>query len=141
MPYETSIAMGSFLLGGVMERHPKLRVCFAHGGGCFPVLIGRIAHGFHARPDLCQVATQMDPRDLLNKIYVDSLVHDQDVLVLLLNKLGSDRIILGSDYPFPLGEIERPGALVENSKLEDSVKQGILWKNALQFLGFKDIAF
>ena len=62
MPHETAIAMGSLLLGGVLERHPRLRICFAHGGGCFPGLIGRISHGFQARPDLCQLASQCDPK-------------------------------------------------------------------------------
>lgn len=62
MPHETAVALGSMILGGVFERHPKLRVCFAHGGGCFPALIGRIAHGFHARPDLCQLSCKTDPR-------------------------------------------------------------------------------
>lgn len=62
MPHETAIAMGSLLMGGVLERHPKLRICFAHGGGCFPGLIGRISHGFNARPDLCQLASKCDPK-------------------------------------------------------------------------------
>lgn len=61
MPHETAIAMGSLLMGGVLERHPKLRICFAHGGGCFPALVGRISHGFNARPDLCQISTTIDP--------------------------------------------------------------------------------
>lgn len=62
MPHETAIAMGSLLLGGVLERHPRLRICFAHGGGCFASLMGRVSHGFQARPDLCQVSTQCDPK-------------------------------------------------------------------------------
>lgn len=62
MPHETAIAMGSMILGGVLERHPRLRVCFAHGGGCFPALIGRVSHGFEARPDLCQLSSRRNPR-------------------------------------------------------------------------------
>lgn len=62
MPHETAIALGSILLGGVLERHPKLRICFAHGGGCFSGLFGRVRHGFHVRPDLCQIATATDPQ-------------------------------------------------------------------------------
>lgn len=62
MPHETAIAMGSMILGGVLERHPEMRVCFAHGGGCFPALIGRVSHGFEVRPDLCQLSSRRNPR-------------------------------------------------------------------------------
>lgn len=79
-------------------------------------------------------------RLLLDRIYVDSLVHDSDVLKLLLAKFGEDRVILGSDYPFPLGEIDRPGRLIETTEFsadqEEStrIKEKLLWRNALAFL-------
>lgn len=115
MPHETALAMSSMMFGGVFERHPNLRVCFAHGGGCFPGLIGRLAHGFHARPDLCQTVCKKDPYKFLRNVYIDSLVHDSDMLRYVVGKFGSDRVILGSDYPFPLGEMDYPGRLIEET--------------------------
>ena len=113
MPAETSLAICSVLFGGVLERFPNLRFCFAHGGGSFPATIGRIEHGFHVRPDLMQINTRTEPRELLPKLYFDSLVHDPDVLRYMIKLLTPERIMLGSDYPFPLGE-HHPGALIES---------------------------
>src|SRR5262245_59780046 len=100
MPAETCLAICSVIFGGVLERLPKLRIAFAHGGGSFPGTVGRIERGFHARPDLCAVDTRHNPRHYLNRIYVDSLVHDAEALRSLLRLLGADRIALGTDYPF-----------------------------------------
>ncbi len=135
MPNETSLAIASIIMGGAYDRYPNLRVCFAHGGGSIAQLIGRIDHGFAARPDLCQTVTTVPPRESLRKIWVDSLVHDGDVLDLLIKKIGVDKIILGSDYPFPLGEVPVPGRLIETSPaLDRQCKQRLLFDNAVQFL-------
>ena len=115
MPHETAIAMASMIFGGIFVRYPKLRVCFAHGGGCFPGLLGRLRKGFNCRPDLCQTKCDIDPAVFLKHCYIDSLVHDQDMLRYVVGKFGSDRIILGSDYPFPLGEMDYPGRLIEET--------------------------
>lgn len=115
MPHETAIAMASMIFGGVFVRYPNLRVCFAHGGGCFPGLLGRLSKGFQCRPDLCQTCCDIDPKEQLKKVYIDSLVHDKDMLNYVVSKFGSDRIILGSDYPFPLGEMNYPGRLIEET--------------------------
>ena len=123
MPAETSLAICSMIFGGVFERFPNLRVAFAHGGGGFPVTIGRIEHGFNVRPDLVATENKINPRSYLAQLdeegktlparfYVDSLVHDPDALRLLRKLFGVKRIALGSDYPFPLGEAH-PGALIE----------------------------
>ena len=119
MPAETSLAICSMIFGGVFERFPKLRVAFAHGGGAFPFTIGRIAHGFHVRPDLCASDSKINPRHYLAhegepaRFYVDSLVHDADALRLLVKLFDARRVALGSDYPFPLGEAY-PGELIES---------------------------
>lgn len=140
MPAETARAVCSMIFGGVFERLPNLRVAFAHGGGSFPATIGRIEHGFNVRPDLCAVDNKVNPRDYLGKFYLDSLVHDPEVLMYLTKLVGCDKIVLGSDYPFPLGE-HRPGALVEGSALSDEEKQKILWYNGLKFLGISESRF
>jgi aminocarboxymuconate-semialdehyde decarboxylase len=135
MPAETALAICSLIFGGVLERLPRLRLCFAHGGGAFPGTIGRIEHGYHARRDLCGVNNISNPRSYLDRIYVDSLVHDADALRSLIGLLGAERIALGSDYPFPLGEAV-PGQLIESMPdLSAEVKQRLLGGTALEFLG------
>jgi aminocarboxymuconate-semialdehyde decarboxylase len=135
MPAETSLAICSVIFGGVLERLPRLRICFAHGGGAFPGTFGRIDHGFHARPDLCAVAINKPPSSYLARLYVDSLVHDPEALRLLLKLLGPERVALGSDYPFPLGESE-PGKLIASLKgLPDRARRRLLAETALEFLG------
>ena len=76
MPAETSRAI-CHDIGGVFEQFPKLKIAFAHGGGSFPITIGRIEHGFHVRPDLVQVDNIVNPRDYIGKFWIDSLVHDE----------------------------------------------------------------
>lgn len=136
MPAETSRAICSLIFGGVFERLPRLRVAFAHGGGSFPSTIGRIEHGFNVRPDLCAVDNPVNPRNYLGRFYLDSLVYDQMALDVLVQLVGEDRIVLGSDYPFPLGEHE-PGKLIESMPFSTTVKQKLLHKNALDWLGIK----
>ena len=134
MPAETSLAICSVIFGGVLERLPKLRIAFAHGGGSFPATIGRIEHGFHVRPDLCAVDNNKNPRDYLGRFYLDSLVHDADALRYLIKLVGAERIALGSDYPFPLGEAE-PGRLIESmAELSAETKDRLLAGTALEFL-------
>jgi aminocarboxymuconate-semialdehyde decarboxylase len=135
MPTETALAICSMIFGGVFERLPRLRVCFAHGGGSFPGTIGRIEHGFQVRPDLCAVANSRNPRSYLGKFYVDSLVHDADALRGLLRLVGANRVALGSDYPFPLGE-DHPGQLIESlPELTLEERQRLLAGTAGEFLG------
>jgi aminocarboxymuconate-semialdehyde decarboxylase len=134
MPAETCLAICSLLFGGVFERLPRLRFCFAHGGGAFPGTIGRIEHGFQVRPDLCARDTAKSPRSHLGSFYLDSLVHDEAALLHLIRLAGADKVILGSDYPFPLGEPE-PGQLIESLDLPEQLKQRLLSGNALEFLG------
>jgi aminocarboxymuconate-semialdehyde decarboxylase len=138
MPAETALAICSLIFGGVLERLPRLRIAFAHGGGSFPGTIGRIEHGFDCRPDLCAVDNPHNPRSYLGRFYLDSLVHDADALRYLLRLVGPERIALGSDYPFPLGEAE-PGRLIESlTELPSAVKQRLLAGTALEFLGLDD---
>lgn len=133
MPAESSLAICSMIFGGVFERLPALRVAFAHGGGSFPGTIGRIAHGFKVRPDLVAVDNPVDPRDYLGRFWIDSLVHDPEMLRHLIALFGSDRIALGSDYPFPLGEAT-PGELIDSLMLEADLREKLLNQNALDWL-------
>jgi len=133
MPAETSRAICSLIFGGVMEKFPNLKIAFAHGGGSFPFTIGRIEHGFDVRPDLVAVDNTISPGNYLGKFWVDSLVHDEKALKYLLEIIGDDKICLGSDYPFPLGEAE-PGKLINETLLDEMVKEKLLYKNALKWI-------
>lgn len=138
MPAETSLAICSMIFGGVFERLKDLKVCFAHGGGSFPFSIGRIEHGFNVRPDLVATKNRVNPRNYLGKFYLDSLVLDELALKFLIDLIGEDSIVMGSDYPFPLGE-HTPGKLIEEmAELNSVVKEKLLWKNAAEFLGLQE---
>lgn len=133
MPAECSRAICSLIFSGTLERLPKLRICFAHGGGSFPATLGRIEHGFNVRPDLCAVDNPHSPRKYLGRMFFDSLVHEAAQLDYLLKLVGADQISLGSDYPFPLGELE-PGKLIETMPYDDEIKAMLLHGTALNWL-------
>lgn len=142
MPAETSLAICSMLFGGVFERLPNLRVCFAHGGGSFPGTIGRVQHGFDVRPDLCAVDTSLSPREQMGKFWADSLVHDKAALDLCVDVFGEDKVCLGSDYPFPLGEYTAEsrgkeycaGSLIDSMPWGPERRRKVLGTNALSWL-------
>ena len=134
MPAETSRAICSIIFGGILEKYPNLKIAFAHGGGSFPFTTGRIDHGYRMRPDLCAIDNDKLPSSYMKHFYIDSLVHDEQTLNFLLDKLSPDKIALGSDYPFPLGELN-PGQMIEEMDLSDSVKQRLLAGTALEWLG------
>ncbi len=139
MPTEQALAISSFIMGGVLDRFPKLRLAFAHGGGGFLGTHGRIEHGFRVRPDLCAQESQTSPKEALGRFYVDSLVHDERTLEFLVGVYGEDFVAMGSDYPFPLGESE-PGNLIEQcSSFSKELKSKLLYKNALKWLGIKEL--
>ena len=132
MPAESSRAICSLIFSGTLERLPNLRICFAHGGGSFPATLGRIDHGFTVRPDLF-TDNQQSPRKYLNKMYFDSLVHDATNLDFLITLVGANQIMLGTDYPFPLGELE-PGKLIDSMPYDDSTKEMLFNGAALKWL-------
>ena len=140
MPAETSRAICSMIFSGVMERFPKLRLAFAHGGGSFPLTIGRIEHGFHVRPDLVAIDNPVNPRDYIGRFWIDSLVHDPAAMQYIVSLFGEKHICLGSDYPFPLGE-HVPGSLIESMGYAPALRDRLLRKNALDWLGISEEKF
>ena len=135
MPAETQLSIVALILGGGFDRLPeRLRICFAHGGGSFAFLLGRLENAWHNR-DLARGISQHPPSDYLGRFYVDSAVFDPRALRLLIEVMGEDRVMLGSDYPFPLGE-QRVGALIRGMQgLENGAQRKLLAGNALSFLG------
>ena len=136
MPAETSRAACSMIFGGVLERLPTLRVCFSHAGGSFLPTLGRIEHGFNCRPDLVAIDNQVNPREYVGKFWVDSITHDIDALKYILNMQGSKRVCLGSDYPFPLGDLEI-GKFIEESDLSKTQIEDIFCNATLEWLGLE----
>lgn len=134
MPAETARAICSFVFSGAFERWPRLRLCFAHAGGSFIPTIGRIQHGFDCRPDLVAVDNPNPPRSYLGRFWVDCITHDPALLRYIINAIGADKICLGSDYPFPLGDLEI-GAFVRDMDLPDRTVESIYSRNTLAWLG------
>ncbi len=133
MPAEQSRAACSLIFGGVLERLPELRLCLAHGGGSFPYTIGRIEHGFNMRPDLVATDNPHNPREYLKRLYFDSWVADERALRYLLDTCGVDRVMLGTDYPFPLGE-QSPGAGIAALGLGAEAQARLFHGTALEWL-------
>jgi aminocarboxymuconate-semialdehyde decarboxylase len=139
MPAETQLSIMSMILGGAFDRLPRsLRICFAHGGGSFAFLLGRLENAWHRR-DIVRGASTMPPSSYLDRFSVDGAVFDHRALRLLVDVMGPDRVLLGSDYPFPLGE-ERVGELVRTSDLDDDAKAKVLGGNAVELLGLSEPA-
>lgn len=137
MPAESSLALCSLIFGGVLERLPKLRVAIAHGGGSFPATLGRIQHGFEVRPDLCAVDNPVAPVNYLGKFWLDSLVHDPKMLHYIIDLVGRERVALGTDYPFPLGELE-PGKIIRSAGLDKDTEKWVLGGAALEWLNLTE---
>src|ERR1700730_14385920 len=133
MPAETQLSVVALILSGAFDRLPStLRICFAHGGGSFVFLPGRLENAWHHH-SVARGECKHPPSHYLNRFYADSAVFDQRALQFLVGTMGPDRVMLGSDYPFPLGE-ERVGALVRQSNLPPDTKTRLLGENAARFL-------
>lgn len=136
MPAETHLSILALILGGVLDRvPPSLRLCFAHGGGSFPFWLGRADNAWHRRGNLVRGRSEQPPSQYLDRFSVDSVVFEPAALRLLVDTMGEDRVMVGSDYPYPLGE--RPvGQVVRKADfLTDDQRTKLLSANALLFLG------
>ncbi|WP_329087482.1 amidohydrolase family protein [Streptosporangium sp. NBC_01469] len=139
MPAETHLSILAMILGGVFDRiDPGLRICFAHGGGSFAFWVGRMDNAWHQRHDVIGTS-EHPPSHYLGRFYTDSVVFDHRALRLLVDTIGVDRVLLGSDYPYPLGE--RPAGRVVHSSpdLGEAGRQAILRGNAETFLGLERV--
>ncbi|HCT80929.1 MAG TPA: aminocarboxymuconate-semialdehyde decarboxylase [Micromonosporaceae bacterium] len=138
MPAETHLSILALILGGVFDRVPDtLRIAFAHGGGSFPFWLGRADNAWYNRNDVVRGSSEHPPSHYVDRFYVDSVVFSPPSLRLLVDVMGEDRVLLGSDYPYPLGE--RPvGKVVHDSDfLTAEQREKLLSRNALGFLGVR----
>jgi aminocarboxymuconate-semialdehyde decarboxylase len=132
-PLDTTIAAASIVFGGVLERHPTLKICLAHGGGFVPYQAGRFLHGWHIRTEP-KSRLPKPPTDSLGRFYFDTIVHSKEVLEFLVGNVGADRVLLGSDYPFDMGT---PDGVLQVRALSVPVadQSAILGARALALLG------
>ena len=140
MPAETSRAACSMIFAGVLDKFPKLRVMFSHAGGSFLPTLGRIKHGHACRPDLVAVDNPSPPDSYLGKFWVDSITHDERLLQFILELQGADRICMGTDYPFPLGDLEF-GQFIEEMELADADLVQLFSGATLSWLGMEASRF
>ncbi|MGH8959661.1 MAG: amidohydrolase family protein, partial [Jatrophihabitantaceae bacterium] len=135
MPAETHLSILAMILGGVFDRVGEdLRICFAHGGGSFAFWIGRMDNAWRGRHDVIG-ASEHEPSHYLGRFYVDSVVFDERALRLLVDTIGAERVVVGSDYPYPLGERPAAGLVRHAGFLDEAARRQILHGNAETFLG------
>ena len=133
MPAETQLSILWLILSGGFERLPRsLRICFAHGGGSFPYLLGRVDNAWRNR-DVVRVDCPLPPSSYVDRFYVDSAVFSVESLNLLIAIMGEDRVMLGSDFPFPLGEAQIGQLVRTHPTLSDATRSKILHRNAAAF--------
>lgn len=126
-PFETTVSAARYILSGMAGRHPDARILLAHGGGVLPALRGRLAHEAQVH------STGIDVREAIRRFYVDTVVHDVEVLRGLVDFFGADRVLLGSDYPFDMG-VERPAEVVRALQLSADDEAAVLGGNARRLL-------
>ncbi len=134
-PIESTIALSHLIFGGVLERHPGLKLCVAHGGGYLPGYWGRMDHAYRARED-CRQHIHREPSTYLRQVWLDTLVFDKDQLDGLVATHGADRLCLGTDYPFDMSE---PDPVGFHDRLDEAAKAGILGGNAAALLGLESV--
>jgi aminocarboxymuconate-semialdehyde decarboxylase len=132
-PLDTTIAAACLVFGGVLERHPKLKVCLVHGGGFVPYQAGRWVHGWHVRPEP-KANVKQSPEPWIDRFYYDTILHAKPQLEFLVSSVGAARVMLGSDYPYDMGT----GECVRQVKalsISDADKAAVLEKNVRELLG------
>ncbi len=132
-PIENTLAIGHLVFDGVLDRYPGLKVCIAHGGGYAPAYAGRFDHGYHARPD-CRQHIPEPPSAYMKKLYFDTVVFEPDQLEFLIRKWGADHILLGTDYPYDMGEEDPVGLIARVEGLSDDDRDAVGGGNAATLL-------
>jgi aminocarboxymuconate-semialdehyde decarboxylase len=130
---ETGIAAAAIVMSGLLDRHPKLRICFAHGGGTFPWLLPRLDQTWNVFDDV-KAGTSRKPSETAKLLTYDTLTYDTNNVSFLIERVGVDRLVMGTDYPFPLREVP-PGVVVNAvDTIRSEEREAILGYNALRFL-------
>jgi aminocarboxymuconate-semialdehyde decarboxylase len=130
---DTSLNVLRFVFSGLLDKMPKLKLVASHLGGIFPYLRGRVEIGFNAYPE-CKVNIKEPPSTYLKRIWTDSIIYDEDVLMSTLAFSGAEKLVLGSDHPHQIGDMAKCVARINNLDISDEDKEKILWGNAAKLL-------
>lgn len=133
-PLEETICAGRLIFDGVMERHPDLKFVFSHGGGYLPMYAGRFDHAYHAREDV-RHGLPKPPSEYLSMFYFDTMVFEPDQIGFLVSKYGADHVLLGTDYPYDMGESDPLGLVDRVDGLSATDRDLIIGGNAARLLG------
>lgn len=129
-PAETTIALSRLLLAGVIDQHPAMALCAVHGGGFLPYQIGRMQRGWDARPELVATDLRVAPTRALRSVYFDTVLHDPGAIRYLIDTVGADRVLLGSDYPFEMGDPDPVATIEAVPGLDAGGREAVLSANA-----------
>jgi aminocarboxymuconate-semialdehyde decarboxylase len=139
MVAETGLAIASVIYGGVLERWPGLKLCFAHAGGVYPYIAGRSDHGYRVRQRECGAAIPRPPSYYFRQLYFDSITFEPRALRFLIDLVGSERVVIGSDYPFDMGPAQPVGEVRDNPYLSEVEKEQICGGNAARLFGIRGV--
>ena len=134
-PAETTVAIGHLVFGGVVERHPGVRFCFVHGGGFAPYQVGRWDHAYRQNARGAAARLGRLPSELLRTMWFDTVVHAPEALRHLLDVVGDERVVLGSDHPFEMGDPDPVGSLAAVASRDSATFTRVAGENAQRLLG------
>lgn len=135
-PADTTLAAARLIFSGVLDRFPRLKICLGQAGGFLPYIIGRLDHGFKARPECRQFACSK-PRDYLRRFYYDTIIFSPGPLAFLVDTVGADRVMLGSDFPFDMGSSDPHADLREQPRITEQDHDWLRYRTACEFLEIK----
>jgi aminocarboxymuconate-semialdehyde decarboxylase len=135
-PLDTTIAAANLIFSGALEKYPGLKIILAHGGGQFPFIMGRIEHGYEVRPEAREKVHQ-PPRAFLKNFYFDTITHNPEALRYLIAFAGSDHVLLGSDYPYDMGDANPVQNVSKLSGIKAIDRRKIMRENAIALFGLK----
>ena len=138
LPFDTTIAAASLVFGGVLERHPGLKICLSHGGGFVPYQAGRFQHAYDVRPE-AKAHLPNGPGASIGRLFYDTILHSKPALEYRVSTAGAAKVLLGSDYPFDMGNLDCV-ARVRALSIDESAKNLILGGYAARVLATKSAA-
>lgn len=133
-PLETTLALSQMIFGGVFERFPDLKLVAAHGGGYFPFYVGRFEQAWRTRPE-CRINLARAPGEVLKQIWLDTVLFRPDQVAFIVNLVGADKVVMGSDSPFDMGDTDPVGLIRKTPGLDTASQSAILGGNAEKLLG------
>ncbi|MNG02936.1 Amidohydrolase [compost metagenome] len=132
-PNENGLGIAAFITNGVLDRFPRLRIAFSHGGGSFPMILPRLQHGWEISKPLRE-AIPSSPQEVARQFWYDTLVYSEPALTYLMQVYGTSQLMIGTDYPFVIRD-SHPGRRLEGLGLSAVDREALQTANCLRFLG------